>query len=100
MHDVSMLYSFIMWAVIGGVLAVIVALRTLKPNPKGNSQATTSEKNETVVMESAYSRAWGGVTSFFRRRFLPEGLVSVFGHVSRLQILVLSILLAYLLVFS
>lgn len=89
-----------MWAVIGGVLAIFVALRTLKPNPKGVSQVPISEKNETIIMESAYARAWGGVTSFFRRRLLPEGLVSVFGHVSRLQILVLSILLAYLLVFS
>ncbi|CAG8949888.1 hypothetical protein HYFRA_00004216 [Hymenoscyphus fraxineus] len=100
MHDVSMLYSFIMWAVIGGVLAIVVVFRTMKPNPKGASQISFSEKNKPVFNESAYSRAWGGVRSFLRRRLLPEGLVSVFGHVSRLQILILSIMLAYLLVFS
>jgi Na+/H+-dicarboxylate symporter len=100
MHDTSMLYSFILWAVIGGILVGIVALRTLKPKPSRNSQQQFSEKNEVHAPGSAYTRGWAALQASARKRLLPESFVAFFGHVSRLQLLVLAILLAYLLAFS
>lgn len=100
MHDVSMLYSFIMWAVIGGILLAILALRALKPNPVRNFYAPLSEKNEVHAPESAYARGWGAIRASLRKWLLPESFVGFFGHVTRLQLSVLAALLAYLLAFS
>jgi hypothetical protein len=99
MHDVSMLYTFIMWAVIGGVLVIAIAVRCLKPSPKKTVQVRGSESQNTTG-SSAYYRGWRGVQVSLRRWLLPESMVGFFGHVTRLQILVLAILLGYLLIFS
>ncbi|EHK96143.1 putative Ferric/cupric reductase transmembrane component 1 [Glarea lozoyensis 74030] len=100
MHDTSMLYSFILWAVIGGILLVIVTLRTLKPKPTRNFYAPITEKNETQSPANAYTRGWGAIQASLRKWLLPESFVGFFGHVSRVQLVVLAILLAYLLAFS
>ncbi|KAF4624334.1 hypothetical protein G7Y89_g13838 [Cudoniella acicularis] len=97
MHDVSMLYTFILWAAIAFILLAIVAIRVLKPRSKA---ATISANKVSNNSSSSYARAWTGVQSSLRRWLLPEGFVRFFGHVSRLQILVLTILLGYLLIFS
>ncbi|KAH8685677.1 putative Ferric/cupric reductase transmembrane component 1 [Tricladium varicosporioides] len=99
MHDVSMLYTFIMWAVIGGILALLFALRVLRP--RTDSRTVTASTNlDAQNPGSSYSRAWASIQSRFRKWLLPESFVGFFGHVSRLQILVLAILLGYLLIFS
>ncbi|TVY84013.1 Ferric reductase transmembrane component [Lachnellula suecica] len=100
MHDISMLYTFILWAVIGGVLLLIITLRFSKPAPKSSVGQKGSEAQVGDVRGSAYSRAWMGVQSWLRKWLLPEGFVSFFGNVTRLQILVFTILLGYLLIFS
>jgi hypothetical protein len=100
MHDTSMLYSFILWAVIGGILLVIVALRALKPKPSRNLRAPISEKGEIQTPGNAYTRGWTATHASLRRWLLPENFVGLFGHVTRLQLLVLASLLAYLLAFS
>lgn len=99
MHDMSMLYTFITWAVIGGLMIIFVALRLL--NPK-RAPVPTIKDNESLQIgsQAIFSRTWRTCCASLRRKFLPEGLKSIFGHVTRLQILILAILSAYLLAFS
>ena len=95
-----MLYSFILWAVIGGILVIIVALRALKPKPTRTLAVAVSEKNEVHAPTGAFTRGWGAIQATWRKWLLPESMVGIFGHVSRLQIVVLAILSAYLLIFT
>ncbi|KAF2139841.1 uncharacterized protein K452DRAFT_335742 [Aplosporella prunicola CBS 121167] len=87
MIDLTMLYTWIMWAVVGGVLLVMALLRYMKPSRSGMSQSSVYRGYRAVVMA-------------LRRWLLPETLFSVFGHVSRLQVAVLACTLVYLLIFS
>ncbi|KAM3072722.1 hypothetical protein ACMFMF_007055 [Clarireedia jacksonii] len=101
MHDISMLYTFILWAVIGGLLAIFIILRFLRPTGKG-STASPDAENQTSTGSSNgwYYRAWRGTQASLRRYLLPESFASIFGHTTRLQILTLAILSGYLIVFS
>lgn len=99
MHDVSMLYTFIMWAVIGGILVIAVALRSLKPSGASRSIGDGSEEQKTGSATSYY-RAWRASLAGLRNLLLPESLTGFFGNVTRLQLLILAIVLAYLLIFS
>ncbi|PGH27850.1 hypothetical protein AJ80_00400 [Polytolypa hystricis UAMH7299] len=98
MHDVTMLYTFIMWAVIGGILLIIVAFRVL--TPRRPSVSKPELEGQVNKGQSTYARAWSTVSAFFRRWLLPESFVSFFGHVTRLQVVLLAGILAYLLIFS
>lgn len=89
-----------MWAVIGGILLAFVALRALKPKPTQKLALSTADKTEEYAPESAYTRGWAATQASFRKYLLPESFVKVFGHVSRLQLLILAVLLVYLLAFS
>lgn len=100
MHDISMLYTFIMWAVIGGLSLIAIALRFFKPISRQEPRSQDSEVQLKPNAASSYTRIWRGTQAFFRRWLLPESFVGIFGHVSRLQLLVLGILLGYLLIFS
>jgi len=96
----AVLYTFILWAVIAFVLLLIVGLQWLRPTPKRYLPEKGSEGQAGVVRESTYSRAWRAVQSSTRKWLLPEGFVSFFGNVTRLQIFILAFLLFYLLIFS
>ena len=99
MHDTSMLYTFIMWAVIGFLLLSAIGIRLVKPSAKQFSEANSEgQKNESA--SSTSYRLWRGFQASMRRWLLPEGLVKFFGHVTKLQLLVLFMLSAYLLIFS
>lgn len=100
MHDISMLYTFIMWAVIGGLLAVFVFLRIIAPSARKRNIILKTPEEKVEEGESSYYRAWRGTQSSLRRWLLPESLVHVFGRVTRLQILTLAIISGYLLIFS
>jgi hypothetical protein len=101
MHDVSMLYTFILWAVIGGFLAIFIILQFIRPTGNGNSASPDSEnQNSTTSPTGWYYRAWRATQASLRRYLLPESLPSIFGHTTRLQILTLFILSSYLIVFS
>ena len=100
MHDVSMLYTFIMWAVIAALIAIFVFIRVIAPSARKRSLATKSSEEQVEEGEPAFYRAWRGTQASLRRRLLPEGLVKVFGRVTRLQILTLAIISGYLLIFS
>lgn len=99
MHDTSMLYTFIMWAVIGVLLIIAIGIRLVKLSAK-QKHARGSEGHQVEATFSLYYRLWRGLRSSTRRFLLPEGFVKFFGHVTKLQLLVLFMLSAYLLVFS
>ncbi|KAF7905351.1 uncharacterized protein EAF01_005872 [Botrytis porri] len=99
-HDISMLYTFILWAVIGGILIILTTLHFIKPSGTASTKARDSEIQSSVGNSSWYYRAWRGTTAAFRRYLLPECFIKFFGHVTRLQVLILAIILGYLLIFT
>ncbi|KAI9642830.1 hypothetical protein NHQ30_008563 [Ciborinia camelliae] len=99
-HDLSMLYTFILWAVIGSLIVILAAFRLMKPSGKTITKARDSEIQSSAGISPWYYRAWRGTTATFRRYLLPEICVKFFGNVTRLQILILAILLGYLLIFT
>lgn len=90
-----------MWAVIGGILILVISLRFLDPRRTGSSMGEVEIEGQMTSKGSTYSRAWGAMTATFRRHLLPESaLVSIFGNVTRIQVLILAGILTYLLIFS
>lgn len=100
-RSVANVGRFIMWAVIGGLLILFVSLRLLDPRRTGSSKGEVEVEGQRTRKGSTFSRVWGTVTATCRRHLLPEStLVSLFGNVTRLQVLILAAILAYLLIFS
>jgi hypothetical protein len=95
-----MLYTFILWAAIGFTLIVIFALRVSEPWPSWKK--TQDGHGDQIILRPAslHYRSWRAVQATFRKRILPEAFVVFFGNVTRLQLLVLAILLGYLMIFS
>jgi hypothetical protein len=88
-HEISMLYTFILWAVIGGVLVLMLSLHY------GKSVSRSSN------IKTPLRRGLDSLGAFGRRWLLTEAPGRSFlGRVTRLQVAVLSALLGYLLVFS
>ncbi|KFY74057.1 hypothetical protein V499_05908 [Pseudogymnoascus sp. VKM F-103] len=100
MHDVSMLYSYIMWGVILGILAVWAMLRLINPSRRASVPKAELETQATAYPRGAYYRAWRSVAATRQRYLLPESFASIFGRVTRIQVLILAIMSGYLLVFS
>lgn len=99
MHDVSMLYTFIFWAVVGGILAIWLAVRLLAPLP-GSSMTTDGEAGQKKQKPGIVYRSYRALAASRRRWLLPEAIYSIFGHSSRLQVLILAVLSSYFLIFS
>jgi hypothetical protein len=98
MHDTSRHYTFILWVCIGFVFIIAITARLLKPVSNVSSRA--GSKAQKLLSSSWYYRSWRGCQSSIRKWLLPESFVGFFGHVTRLQLLVLGILLAYIVTFS
>lgn len=100
MHDVSMLYTFIFWAVVGGILAIWLAVRLLAPRPRSSIAVQDGEAGPKKQKSGIVYRSYRSLAASRRRWLLPEGIPSIFGHSSRLQVTILAVLLGYLLIFS
>jgi hypothetical protein len=101
MHDVSMLYTFIFWAVVGGILVIWLTLRLVSRRQRTTTSRGDAESARSQEKQGFARRLFSSCGTLRRQWLLPEfGLPSVFGHVSRLQVTILAVLLAYLLVFS
>lgn len=88
MHETSMLYSFIMWGVILGVLALWAMIRVWRAGRASHGAGA-------LLFELADK------ISPWKRKLLPDTPFRwLFGRVSRLQVVTLGVILAYLLVFS
>ncbi|PWY83355.1 hypothetical protein BO70DRAFT_386813 [Aspergillus heteromorphus CBS 117.55] len=108
-HDISMLYSFILWAVIVGILFLwAVGRHFIQFNRNRSTASSSSPKLDSEPLEPSASpqgaayRLSRTVRAAVRRHLLPETdtLSWVFGHTTRLQLLVFLILSAYLLIFT
>jgi hypothetical protein len=104
MHDLSMLYTFILWAVIGGLLSIWVVVRVFRPRQgsKGNVDGALRDVEGLASGDnrSTALRIWRAMVATTSHYLLPESFTDLFGHVSRVQLVVLAGLLAYLLIFS
>ncbi|KAJ9642588.1 hypothetical protein H2201_006309 [Coniosporium apollinis] len=99
-HDVSMLYSFILWAVIGGILFVWCLGRHFIPSRRSDATALREEGERPTVRQTGLYRLTRSAKVTARHYLLPESMARIFGRTTRLQILTLAILAGYLLVFS
>ena len=99
-HDLGMLYTFILWAVIGGVLFVWCIARHFAPSRTCIFSHRASDVGP-VKQESLY-RLTRALSSLIRAYLLPEAtsLRPIFGDTTRLQLLVLATLTGYLTIFA
>ncbi|KAI2603625.1 ferric reductase NAD binding domain-containing protein [Hypoxylon sp. NC1633] len=100
-HDLSMVYSGILWAIIGGLLLVWTIARQVFPSPRADEVSVGRFDNETVTrITERRSRLTRTAASLVHRYLLPDSVRSIFGRTTRLQVIILTVLAAYLLVFS
>ncbi|KAG0155487.1 hypothetical protein PDIDSM_1064 [Penicillium digitatum] len=91
-HDLGMLYSGILWCVIGTVLLLGVILKHF-------NVPTISPTLATPELAGLY-KVRRSVTSLARKFLLPDAARFIFGRTTRLQVLTLAVLAGYLLIFS
>ncbi|KAJ6096936.1 hypothetical protein N7486_007682 [Penicillium sp. IBT 16267x] len=91
-HDRGMLYSGIMWCAIGGILLIWALLHQAAPSAT-SSIAVASDPHGLHRVQNTFA-------SFSRRYLLPDAARVIFGRTTRLQVLVLTLLMGYLLIFS
>lgn len=99
-HDVSMLYSFILWAVIGGILLVWGLGRWSTPSRRSTATTDRDDGEPSVTPQNRLYRLSRLAKVTVRRCLLPESAAAIFGRTTRLQVLLLAILIGYLLVFT
>ncbi|KAL1866716.1 hypothetical protein Daus18300_006660 [Diaporthe australafricana] len=101
-HDLSMLYSGIFWALVGGLLILWGLGRRLFPSKTADEAIISGAKAESQGAQSigGLEKLKRSASSFRRTYLLPEFAPRILGHVTRLQVLVLFILAGYLTVFS
>ncbi|EGR44885.1 uncharacterized protein TRIREDRAFT_23353 [Trichoderma reesei QM6a] len=92
-HDLGMLYAGILWATIGGIL-IFWAVRRKLSLPSHNLAIPYR------IHESASARLGRTARAAVQRYLLPEFIRSVFGHATRLQVVVLVSLIGYLTIWS
>lgn len=93
-----MLYTFIMWAAIGGILFIWGVGRHFIPQRQSHRYQTAGE--HTAVPQGALYRLFRSIAATFQVYLQPDASRLLFGPVSQLQILVLLILTSYLTVFT
>ena len=97
-HDLGMLYTFIMWAAIGGVLFIWGIGRHFIPLRQSHRYQTAAE--HSAAAQRGLYRLSRSIAATFRVYLQPDASRLLFGPVSRLQVLVLLILTSYLTVFT
>lgn len=90
-HDVGMTYTGIMWIVILGILLLWSLYRALTPGPRGRWTAALRAVLHRYLLPNVAPARPG-----WARRLLT----SLFGHATRLQVLLVAGMLAYLAIFS
>ncbi|KAJ5919444.1 hypothetical protein N7466_010387 [Penicillium verhagenii] len=91
-HDQGVLYSGIMWCVIGGISLVWAIFHQVSKTATPSIRATSEVPRLRRVQQT--------FASFSRQYLLPDAAHAVFGRTTRLQVLILAFLVTYLLVFS
>ncbi|KAL2848197.1 ferric reductase like transmembrane component-domain-containing protein [Aspergillus pseudodeflectus] len=99
-HDLGMMYTFILWAVICGLLFLWVLGRKLLPLARISTPSKEQLLEDSRPKQNSFYRFGTAAKAFGRRHLLPESLTGFFGHTTRLQIGILTIIIAYLTIFT
>jgi predicted ferric reductase len=99
-HDDSMLYSGIMWAAIGGILLSWAIGRHFTRSQPSGVQLPQEVREGAPKSRGAIERLQRAIASYARCCLLPDAARPIFGRATRTQILTLTILTGYLIVFS
>lgn len=99
-HDLGMLYCGIIWTTIGGILFVWAIARHSFQRPVQTPSELAKFENEATRNKDGITRLVESLASSCRRYLLPETFRPIFGRTTRLQILILLVLVGYLSVFS
>lgn len=91
-HDLGMLYSGILWCLIGTILLLWVVLNQF-------NVPTISPTLAAPELAGLY-KVRRSIASFARKYLLPDAARLIFGRTTRLQVLTLALLAGYLLIFS
>ncbi|KAJ5145468.1 uncharacterized protein N7515_000032 [Penicillium bovifimosum] len=91
-HDLGMLYSGIMWCIIGAILLLWVVLN--------QSNAPTISPRLAAPKLAGLYKVRRSMAAFARRYLLPDVARVIFGRTTRFQVLTLALLSGYLLIFS
>lgn len=97
-HDVSVMYSAIMWGVILGILLLLFIAHYCNPIARSITKSNATEcprRGQSTLYR--VSRMFG---SIYHRHFLREALTPIFGHTTRFNILLLAIIIGYLTIFT
>ncbi|PKY01041.1 hypothetical protein P168DRAFT_334994 [Aspergillus campestris IBT 28561] len=98
-HDLSMLYSAILWAVILGIVLLCFIARYCNPVSRQISHHVDHEKQ--LPTQSTLYRTKSTLSALYHRYLLPESaLPRIFGPTTRFNVLLLAILIIYLTIFT
>ncbi|TFB01135.1 Ferric reductase transmembrane component 3 [Trichoderma ghanense] len=92
-HDLSMLYAGILWATIGGILVLWAVQRRF-------SLPSHTLITPFSLRESTSARLDRTIRAAIQCYLLPESIRSIFGRVTRLQVVILLSLVGYLAIWS
>lgn len=98
-HDLSILYSAILWGVILGVLVLCALRRLIRVRRTSHPCPQDADTGKNPPQSFIY-RCQQSLKSAYHRHLLRGWLPSIFGHTTGFNILVLLILIAYLAIFS
>ncbi|RYO91128.1 hypothetical protein DL763_005076 [Monosporascus cannonballus] len=100
-HDLGMIYVAILWATILGVVFVWSVGRRLWPSPRADATVSANAEGEVLMASKPKGlRLKRTLAACCRRYLLPDTAKSIFGHTTRLQVLILIILACYLLIWT
>lgn len=97
-HDVGMTYTFILWAVIGGMLFIWGIGRHLLPSRV--PRLRQREGDHEVAPQAGFYRFCRGSSAAVRSYLLSDASRPLFGRVPRLQVLILLVMIGYLTIFT
>ena len=101
-HDLGMVYVGILWATIVGILFLWAVGRKVWSSPKADTIVPGSEESAAAATTSHSTslRLKRTIASYSRRYLLPDAARTIFGRTTRLQVLILTILAGYLLIWT
>jgi ferric-chelate reductase len=107
-HDQGMVYTGIFWLTVLGILLVWALGRRIFPAQQDDGtslvtpqQQTPHEPESQLVPKRPRGTWWHALTSALRTHLLrPSPFRSIFGHTTRLQVLILLILTGYLTIWT
>ncbi|KAE8148900.1 ferric reductase like transmembrane component-domain-containing protein [Aspergillus avenaceus] len=100
-HDLSVLYSAILWAVILGIVFLCFIGHYCNPIMRKSTSSCVGKEGENEHGgQSTLYRFRRSIGSLYHRHFLRESLTFIFGRTTRFNILILAILAGYLTIFS